>query len=75
MQGYERGVQMVQEETMITCPKCHGKGTYLVPYCVDESTFEIAWEEQDCEICQGLGKVKLKFYEELQKRMRDKCKN
>ena len=61
------------KETTITCPKCHGKGTYERPYYVDDTKVE--WEEADCELCQGLGKITVAFYEDLQGKMRgeDKC--
>ena len=57
-----------QKEILITCCKCHGQGTYQVPYYVDDSTVE--WEERDCELCQGLGKITLAFYEDLQRSVR-----
>lgn len=61
---------MTEEQQMITCCKCHGKGTYDVPqyWCGDE--FELHgenWETHKCEVCHGTGKITLEFYEELQR--------
>ena len=59
-----------QKDIMITCCKCHGQGTYQVPYYAYDTTVE--WEERDCELCQGLGKISLAFYEDLQWSLRKK---
>lgn len=65
------GVKMDEEqetESMLTCFKCHGKGTYAVPIDPDYSWDEC--EQHRCEVCGGGGKITLAFYEELQKRVR-----
>lgn len=61
-----------QQEVMITCPKCHGKGTYDVP--IGETVWgedgfyeKTEWESRHCELCNGTGKITLEFYEKLQK--------
>ena len=55
-----------QQEVMITCPKCHGKGTYYVPI-FDYGEFPTRYENRECEVCKGTGKITLEFYEELQR--------
>ena len=66
---------MVQEETMITCCECHGKGTYKVPLFDDENGDGYCNTKMElfrCEICNGTGQITLEFYEELQKAVREK---
>jgi len=58
-----------QPEVMITCCKCHGKGSFDVPI-FDYGEFPTRYENRECEVCNGTGKITLKFYEKLQKRYR-----
>lgn len=52
----------------VTCPKCHGKGTYTIPFYDDDVLVD--WQEEDCEICDKTGKITLDYYEYLQGKMR-----
>ena len=54
-----------QKDIMITCCKCHGKGTYIVPRYEDDCVVD--WADESCEVCHGTGKITLKFYEDLQR--------
>ena len=54
----------------LTCFKCHGKGTYDVLIDPDYSWDEC--EQHKCEVCGGIGKITLAWYEKLQQGMRDK---
>lgn len=56
-----------QQEVMITCMKCHGEGTYRVPILDDNGEWGYEWESCKCEVCDGIGKITLEFYEELQR--------
>lgn len=60
-----------QSDVMISCFKCHGKGVYDEPV-FDESDEFIGWETVPCEVCYSTGKITLEFYEELQRKMREK---
>jgi DnaJ-class molecular chaperone len=51
---------------MITCCKCHGKGSYDVPI-FDYGEFPTRYENRECELCKGTGKISLQFYEDLQR--------
>ena len=64
----------MQKEQLITCPKCHGKGTYEVPMFDDETFMpsKSEWEQRPCEVCHGTGKITLQFYEEVQRKCREK---
>lgn len=58
-------------EKLISCFKCHGRGTYEVPIDPDYS-----WEECEqcrCEICRGTGKITLEAYEWFQSQMGEKA--
>ena len=55
-----------QQEVVITCCKCHGKGSYYVPI-FDYGEFPTRYENRECELCKGTGKISLTFYEDLQK--------
>lgn len=61
-----------QQEVVITCPKCHGKGEYEVAHYEDDELLDCVeiWESRHCELCYGTGKVTLEFYEDIQKRCR-----
>lgn len=54
----------------ITCPKCHGKGTYKALDELDEHG-QWTYKNNKCELCHGTGKITLKFYEDMQKRCRE----
>jgi DnaJ-class molecular chaperone len=56
-----------QKEILITCCKCHGQGSYLVPSYEDFDINRDEWEKRECELCKGTGKITLEFYEELQR--------
>ena len=51
----------------VTCPKCHGMGSYLVPSYEDFDINRDEWEKRECEVCHGTGKITLEFYEDLQR--------
>ena len=55
-----------EQNQMITCCKCHGKGVYDVAV-YNESGEIIGWNPTLCELCHGTGKISLQFYEDLQK--------
>ena len=59
---------------MITCPKCHGKCVYDVPV-YNQAGEMCGWNPTLCELCGGVGKITLEFYEEIQRKCRgeDKC--
>ena len=52
---------------MITCCKCHGHGSYLVPSYEAFDINKDEWERRECELCHGTGKISLAFYEDIQK--------
>ena len=59
-----------QPSALLSCPKCHGKGVYDVPYHFDDG-----WDFDDCEthkclICKGTGKISIEAYEEYQEECR-----
>lgn len=71
---YEDGLEVMemvdkQDEVLLSCPKCHGNGSYEVPVCGEGGEF-YRYEPNLCETCKGTGKVTLEFYEELQRRCR-----
>ena len=47
-----------QQEVVITCCKCHGKGSYDVPI-FDDGEFPTRYENMECELCKGTGKISL----------------
>ena len=65
-----------RETQLITCCKCHGKGTYKVPIYDDmRGIFDIDyWQKNECELCHGTGKITLQFYEEIQRKARGEDK-
>ena len=75
MSSYIDNLKQALEEAkkpMITCCKCHGKGTYDVPsgetvWGEDGFYEKTEWESRRCEVCHGTGKITLEFYEKLQK--------
>jgi len=59
-----------QKDIMITCCKCHGHGSYLVPSYEAFDINKDEWERRECEVCKGTGKISLVFYEDLQRCVR-----
>jgi DnaJ-class molecular chaperone len=59
-----------QKEILITCCKCHGQGSYLVPSYENFDINKDEWEKRECELCHGTGKISLAFYEDLQRCVR-----
>ena len=59
-----------QKEILITCCKCHGQGSYLVPSYEAFDINKDEWERRECEVCKGTGKISLAFYEDLQRCVR-----
>ena len=59
-----------QKDIMITCCKCHGHGSYLVPSYEAFDINKDEWERRECEVCKGTGKISLTFYEDLQRCVR-----
>ena len=58
-----------QPTVLLSCPKCHGKGTYKIPISVEE-WYGGGWETRPCELCHATGKVSIEFYESIQKASR-----
>lgn len=57
-----------QHEAMITCCKCHGKGSNNALNLVSEDgDMMVKPEPSTCELCKGTGKISLQFYEDLQR--------
>ena len=56
-----------KKEILITCCKCHGMGSYLVPSYKDFDINRDEWKKKECELCKGTGKISLQFYEDLQR--------
>ena len=70
MSSYIDNLKKALEEAknpMITCCKCHGYGSYLVPSYEDFDISKDEWERRECELCKGTGKISLAFYEDLQR--------
>jgi DnaJ-class molecular chaperone len=70
MSSYIDKLKQALEEAknpMITCCKCHGKGSYLVPSYEAFDINKDEWERRECELCHGTGKITLEFYESLQR--------
>lgn len=59
--------RLAGEPIMITCCKCHGMGSYLVPSYENFDINRDEWEKRECELCKGTGKISLQFYEDLQR--------
>ena len=59
-------------EVLLSCPKCHGSGTYLVPRYEDDELLDCVetWESRRCELCNGTGKMTIEFYEMIQSHAR-----
>ena len=56
-----------EQNQMITCCKCHGKGMYD-SYEFDEEIKCVKYPKMvECELCKGTGKITLEFYEDLQR--------
>ena len=64
-EAYKDAQKYAQDKIMITCCKCHGNGTYIVPRYEDDCV--VNWVDESCEVCHGTGKISLQFYEDLQK--------
>ena len=71
---YEDGLEVMemvdkQDEVLLSCPKCHGIGTYeaLVEY---EDGEGLRYEPHKCILCKGTGKVTVEAYEEYQEECR-----
>ena len=56
-------------EVLLSCPKCHGVGTYEVPF-FDEDDLHVGNDVEKCLICHGTGKITIEAYEEIQKASR-----
>lgn len=59
-----------EQNQMITCCKCHGMGSYIVPSYEAFDINKDEWERRECEVCKGTGKISLVFYEDLQRCVR-----
>lgn len=69
MSSYIDNLKQALEEAknpMITCCKCHGKGSFDIPI-FDYGEFPTRYENRECELCKGTGKISLAFYEDIQK--------
>ena len=55
-----------QPKALLSCPKCHGNGTYKALDDIDEHG-QWTYKKNNCEVCHGTGKMTIEFYEELQK--------
>ena len=69
-EAYKDAQKYAQDKIMITCCKCHGHGSYLVPSYEAFDVNKDEWERRECEICKGTGKISLVFYEDLQRCVR-----
>ena len=56
---------------LLSCPKCHGTGEYIVPM-FDYGEFPTRYEKRPCEICHKTGKLTVEDYEMLQEACREK---
>ena len=45
----------------IKCPKCGGRGTYMMPV----TYFSRELERRTCDLCHGSGKIDRAYYDEL----------
>ena len=75
MHYYEDALEIMemvdkQDEVLLSCPKCHGKGEYdaLVEY---EDGEGLRYEPRKCELCNGTGKMTIEFYEMIQSHARE----
>ena len=66
-EAYKDAQKYAQDKIMITCCKCHGMGSYLVPSYENFDINRDEWEKRECELCKGTGKISLQFYEDLQR--------
>ena len=60
-----------QPEVLLSCPKCHGIGEYIVPM-FDYGEFPTRYEKRPCEICHKTGKLTVEDYEMLQEACSEK---
>lgn len=66
------GIKLDDEQTMITCCKCHGAGKYGVPIIDENGEWKHKYRIRECELCHGTGKITLDFYEDLQRCVRER---
>ena len=67
-EAYKDAQKYAQDKIMITCCKCHGKGSYNALNLVSEDgDMMVKPEPSTCELCKGTGKISLQFYEDLQR--------
>lgn len=76
MHYYEDALEVMnmvdkQDEVLLSCPKCHGTGEYIVPMS-DYGEFPTRYEKRPCEICHKTGKLTVEDYEMLQEASREK---
>ena len=70
-EAYKDAQKHAQDKIMITCCKCHGKGSYNALNLVSEDgDMMVNPEPSTCELCKGTGKISLQFYEDLQRGVR-----
>ena len=62
-----------EPQVLLSCPKCHGKGEYKVPIFEDDCLLDCVetWETRRCELCNGIGKMTIEFYEMIQSHARE----
>lgn len=60
-----------QPSVLLSCPKCHGTGEYIVPM-FDYGEFPTRYEKRPCEICHKTGKLTVEDYEMLQEACRER---
>lgn len=73
---YKNALEMMelvdnQPAVLLSCPKCHGTGEYIVPM-FDYGEFPTRYEKRPCEICHKTGKLTVEDYEMLQEACREK---